>query len=48
MKTIIIQLSPETYVRCEKAAKRKGLSVEQWLSFLLADRVGHTQFYRDR
>ncbi len=44
MKTITIQLSPETYVLCEKAAKLRGISVRDWLLFLLADRVGHTHF----
>lgn len=44
MKTITVELSPETYVRCEKAAKRQGVSVAEWLIFLLADKVGHTSF----
>lgn len=44
MKTIKIQLTPETYVMCEKAAKRVGVSVAEWVAFLLAEKVGHTLF----
>lgn len=44
MQTLTIKLTPETYVMCEKAAKRCGMSVTEWLAFLLADRVGHTSF----
>ena len=44
MKTIKIQLTPETYVMCEKAAKRIGVSVAEWLTFLLSEKVGHTLF----
>jgi len=44
MKSIIVKLSPETYVLCEKAAKRRGMTVADWLVFLLTDGVGHTSF----
>lgn len=46
MQTLTIKLTPETYVMCEKAANRCGMSVTEWLVFLLSDRVGHTPFYR--
>lgn len=43
MQTIIEKMSPETYVLCEKAAKAAGKkSVEEWVEFLIAERVGHT------
>lgn len=46
MKTLKHELDPETYVLCEKAAKAAGKnSVEEWLDSLIAERVGHTQFY---
>lgn len=45
MKTIIHKLDPETYALCEKAAKAAGKkSVEEWLNFLIAERVGNTPF----
>jgi len=45
MKTIIHKLDPETYVLCEKAAKAAGKkSVEEWINFLIAEKVGHTPF----
>lgn len=44
MKTFTVELNPETYVLCEKAAKRLGMTVDQWLVFLLTDKVGHTSF----
>jgi len=45
MKTINHEFDIETYVLMEKAAKRAGKnSVEEWLNFLLAERVGHTSF----
>ncbi len=47
METISIELTPEDFVRCEKAARRRGISVAEWLAFLLAERVGHTSFARE-
>jgi len=45
MKTINQTFDVETYVRMEKAAKQAGKnSVEEWLDFLLTERVGHTPF----
>ena len=44
MKNLRHLLDPETYVRVEKAAKAIGKTVEQWLQFLIEERVGHTQF----
>lgn len=44
MKTVVLKLSVEDYVRCEKAAQKEGVSIEKWLSFLLTDKVGHTSF----
>lgn len=44
MQTIIEKMSPETYVLCEKAAKAAGKkTVEEWVAFLIAERVGHTR-----
>ena len=49
MKTIKAELDVETYVRCEKAARAKGFpSVEDWLSFLIAEKVGHTSLADER
>ena len=49
MKTIKAELDIETYVRCEKAAQANGFSsVEEWLSFLISEKVGHTFFARKR
>ena len=46
MNTINHILDPETYVLCEKAAKAAGKkTVEEWLSFLISERVGNTSFY---
>jgi hypothetical protein len=46
MGTINHELDPETYVLCEKAAKAAGKkTVEEWLSFLISERVGNTSFY---
>ncbi len=46
MRTIKHQIDPETYVLCEKAAKAAGKNtVEEWLDFLISEKVGHTQFY---
>lgn len=48
MKTIIHELDPETYALCEKAAKAAGKkSVAEWINFLIAEKVGHTQFCRN-
>jgi hypothetical protein len=45
MSTLKHMLDPETYVLCEKAAKAAGKkTVEEWLGFLLAEKVGNTQF----
>lgn len=44
MKTVVIKMSAEDYVLCEKVAQKAGVTVEKWLSFLLADKVGHTSF----
>lgn len=45
---IKFELDAETYVRCEKAAKLQGnQSVENWLSFLLSAKVGHTSIYKE-
>lgn len=47
MQTIIEEMSPETYVLCEKAAKAAGKkTVEEWVAFLIANRVGHTSLAR--
>ncbi len=49
MKTIKTELDIETYVRCEKAARANGFSsVEEWLSFLISEKVGHISFARKR
>lgn len=49
MKTLIHKLDPETYVLCEKAAKAAGKkSVEEWISFLISEKVGHTPFCHER
>ena len=49
MKSLKHLLTPETYVMCEKAAKAAGKnSVEEWLDFLIDEKVGHTQFGRKR
>ena len=45
MSSIIIELDPETYVLCEKAAAACGKTTAEWLSFLLTEGVGHTPFY---
>ena len=43
MKTLIHKLDPETYALCEKAAKAAGKkTVEEWINFLIAEKVGHT------
>jgi hypothetical protein len=39
-------MTVETYVMCEKAAIAAGKkSVEEWLTFLLLQKVGNTFFY---
>ena len=49
MKTLKIEMDPETYAQCEKAAIAAGKkTVEEWLAFLITDRVGHTPFYPNR
>ena len=49
MKTIKAELDAETYVRCEKVARSRGFStVEEWLSFLVAEKVGHTSLANER
>ena len=49
MKSLKHLLSPSTYVLCEKAAKAAGKnSVEEWLEFLIAEKVRHTFVCRDR
>lgn len=48
MSTLKHKIDPETYVLCEKAAKAAGKTVEEWLDFLISEKVGHTQFYSDR
>lgn len=48
MKTLMYKLDAETYALCEKAAKAAGKTVEEWLAFLIAERVGHTPFCRNR
>ena len=46
MGTINHELDPETYVLCEKAAEAAGKkTVEEWLSFLISEKVGNTLFY---
>ena len=45
MKHLSHSLSVETYVKCEKAAKAAGFKkVEEWLTFLISQKVGHTSF----
>lgn len=44
MRTWIVKISAEDYVLCEKAAKKDGLSVNEWISFLLSKKVVHTSF----
>ena len=39
-------IDPETYVLCEKAANASGKkTVEEWLSFLISEKVGHTHYF---
>ena len=40
LQEITLDLTPEQYVMCEKAAKRCGMSVSEWLVFTLSDRLG--------
>ena len=47
MKTFKVELSIEDFVLCEKMAKLNGVSVSEWLSFLLGEKVGHTSFARN-
>ena len=47
MQTIIEEMSPETYVLCEKAAKAAGKeTAEEWVEILIANQVGHTSLAR--
>lgn len=49
MKTIRTELDVETYVRCEKIARSRGFAtVEEWLSFLVVEKVGHTSLANER
>ena len=49
MSTLNQTFDIETYVLMEKAAKQAGKnSVEEWLGFLLTERVGHTLFCSKR
>ena len=49
MKTIKTELDVETYVRCEKVAHARGFSsVEEWLAFLITEKVWHTSFAAKR
>ena len=48
MKPILIELDPETFVLCEKAAAACGKTAAEWLSFLISEKVGHTSFCRTR
>jgi hypothetical protein len=48
MKPISVLLDPETLVLCEKAAAACGKTVAEWISFLIAQGVGHTSFCHDR
>ena len=48
MSTLNHTFDIETYVLMEKAANQAGKnSVEEWLDFLLTERVGHTSFYTE-
>lgn len=47
MKTLIHELEPETYVLCVKAAAAEKKTVEEWLSFLISEKVGLT-FYSQK
>ena len=45
MSTIDQEFDVETYVMMEKAAEQAGKkTVEEWLGFLLSERVGLTPF----
>jgi hypothetical protein len=47
--TITHKIDPETYVLCEKAARADGKkTVEEWLEFIISEKVGNTQFCRKR
>lgn len=48
MRKMIHELDPETYVLCKKAAALDGKTVEEWISFLVSEKVGHTPFSSER
>ena len=42
---IVQEIDAETFVLCERAARDAGKkSAEEWISFLVSERVGHTSF----
>ena len=42
---ITFEIDAETLALCERAARDAGKkSAEEWISFLVSDRVGHTRF----
>lgn len=39
------EMDAETFALCERAARDAGKnSVEEWIAFLVSDKVGHTPF----